>query len=686
MFKEDRISELLRELVKIVGVANVMTDEAELTAYSYDAGQSMAQPEAVIIFNNVNEIAPVVKILSKAKIPFIPRMAGTNLTGGVIPLKGGVILNMSRLNKIIYIDTKERVALVEAGVINGDLQRALKPLGYFYAPDPASADFSTIGGNIAENAGGPCHLQYGSAADNTVKLEVITPNGEINIWAYNDNGPDLTGLISQSEGTLGIITKAWVKITPFPKYVCTVSAAFATIENAINASDQILNTGIKIRALEAMDKIALEVSLKKSFFLFPHTMKAMLLIELDGNNKEVLDKDLESIRNICSINSCLVCETAETEEERLRLWSIRNGILPALSQMAPNIVIEEGYVPRTVLPIAVKSIREILKKYRLTAGLLIHAGTGAIHPHIVFDKRNSQDVRRVKIARNEITKVYLSMNGSSTGTYGIGVDKRVSLNWMYSTDEINFLYKIKGAFDHFNLANPDKILPVNDDTKLFEEVNRKHERSVLQPQAHTLIAEMRYRYEHKIKSIIVCSGTYLQAPQETMEMKYLNTSILNTPPVLNKKNLTVKVSAGTNTEELRQALNKEGMDLAIPKMDGTVGGVIAAKYSPEIMRILLGIEIVTPSGEYLNFSVPTLKSATGFNICNLYCGSYGAYGVILSTILQVCNSNGNNDLHINQKTKLDDFVPNKYHILLKQAIDPNNLLNPWIYDSYLKTK
>lgn len=676
MFIQDRISGLRSQLDAVVGKDNVRTSEAETAAYSYDSGLSMAQPEAVIFFDSVQQVAPVVKILSQAKIPFIPRMAGTSLTGGTIPLRGGVILNLSRLNKIIFINTQERTVLVETGVLNAELQKALKPFGYFFPPDPASSAVCTIGGNIAENASGPSRIKYGSTGDSVLRLEVVTPDGETHIWEPDGKGPDLMGLVTGSEGTLGIITRAWLKIQPVQAHTCTTAAAFAVLDQAINAASQLMESGLPLSALEIMDKTTLDASLKRKTFLFPHTMRALLLTDISGDNKEETDRQTEQAVQICLDNSSIKTETACEESDRKKLWDIRNRAFPALARIAPDIVPEEACVPRSKLNEAVKKTREVLRKYRLTAGIVISPGTGSIHPHIVFDRRNQQDLRRVKNARAELTKEAIILGGSVAGDYGIGVDKRLALNWLYSTEELDFLAKIKYAFDPFNLSNPDKILPVNNDADLFEEVGRNHNAANLNPSVHTLLATLRNRADNRISSVVCGSGSQIKPPPETEKLKKLDTRFLTMDPVLNKQNRTLKAGAGVEINTLRALLRDNGMELQMPDTFGTIGGIIASGRTPEITRILLGLEAATAEGVYLNFTQQTLKAARGYDISSIFCGSRGAYGIILSVVLQVCLIS---EKRIFPPAMPVPFRPEPVHRAFKEAVDPENLLNPWLY-------
>ena len=676
MFKQDRISGVLPQLEKILGKANVCTGEAELASYSYDSGLSMAQPEAVLFFDRISQVAPVIKILAQEKIPFIPRMSGTNLTGGTIPLRGGVLLNMSRLNKIIYISPEKQEALVETGVVNDALQKALKPFGLFFAPDPASSAVCTIGGNIAENSRGPRWLAYGSACDSVLKLEVVTPDGETNIWQPDGTGPDLMNLMSGSEGTLGVITRAWLKLHKIPKYTRTMAFAFTAMDPALNASNTIFEENIPLQAMEILDKTALNASLKKRTFSFPHTMRSLLIIDTPGCTKEEIEENSEKISRICDGMSSVALITADDEEERNKIWDIRMRAFPSLAKIAPDIVLEETCVPRSMLAAAVKKTKDVLRNYRMTAGIIISPGAGSIQPHIVFDRRIAQDLRRVKTARSQIIKESLKLGGSVAGDYGVGVDKRLLLNWLYSPAELDFLAKIKHSFDPDNLANPDKILPVNEDPDMFQETEKKIRSEELDPHMHTLLATLRYRADNRVASVVCGSCTQLIPPPEAEKLKMLDTRFLTMPPSINKKNRTVKAGAGIEITELRNMLRDEGLELQMPETKGTIGGIIASGRVPEIARILLGLEIANAEGVYMNFSQQTLKAAKGYDISSIFCGSRGAYGVILSAVFRTCLISEKKEYPPSSPVP---FSPNRIHRKFKEAADPENLLNPWLY-------
>lgn len=678
MLSKDKIHTLCKLLEEVVGKENILSGEADLVTHSYDSGIPMALPELVVFPNLIRQISPIVKILSNEKVPFLVRMSGTNVTGGVVPLHGGVVINMSRLNKVIAINTSKRTVVVEPGIRNADLQKILRPFGYFFAPNPTSASMCTIGGNIAENASGPNRIRYGATGDNIIRLEVVTPDGETHLWAPDGSGPCIAKMLNASEGTLGIITRAWLRIMPIPEYTKTLAIAFEDISQAISASEQIIKACIPLRAVEIVDKTALDTTLKDKNFTFPSSIHALMLAEPDGKNKKEVENNAEKINQICIDNSSLACEEAIEHDERIKLWSIRNDVFPALTKYAPDLAIEELCVPRSVLLDEVNNVKKTLRSYRLTSALIISPSTGTVCPHIVFDKRNVQDIRRVKSARAELVTDCINLGGFIGGSYGIGIDNRLALKRLYNPKVIASLYKIKSAFDKKNLLNPDKILPVNDDSELFEASNNKRNSAELSANAHTLLISLRNRYEQKIKSAVCGSATQMEVPAETDSLKILNTSFLVSEPILNEGNLTVKVDAGTDIIYLRRFLKEKNMELQMPETRGTLGGIIASGRTPDITKLLLGMEIATAKGEYLNFSHQTLAAAHGYDICSLFCGSRGAYGIILSVVLRICPLAEKREF---PKLPPADFKTDYIYAEIKKAFDPENLLNPWIYNT-----
>jgi glycolate oxidase subunit GlcD len=679
MFKHDRIRAIIPRLEAILGPGNVHTDEAEILMYSYDAGMARARPEAVVTVTSTDQVAPVLKLLYKAGIPFLPRLAGTNLSGGTIPLKGGVVLNLSRLKKIRQIDTEARLALVEPGVVNMELQKALEPFGYFYAPDPASQKVSTIGGNIGENAGGPLCLKYGVTSDNVEKLELVTPEGEVKTWSYKDAGPDLMSLMVGSEGTLCVVTHAWLKILPIPRYIKTASASFASLDEAMKAVTRVIGDGIVPRALEAMDSVSLDAALNGKTNPFPRGTQAVLIIELDGSDAGKVKKELEDVEKICAAHAATSFKVAADEAERELLWAARKGAYPAMARLAPDVLVEDGVVPRPKLPEALKETREILSKYKLTAGLLFHAGDGNLHPNMIFDRRDIQEVKRVKKAGYEILKSCIKLGGTISGEHGIGVEKRVAMNWLYGRDELDFFRRIKSAFDPLDLANPDKILPVAADARAEAAPESLADRAALSPQARSLVDELRLRARAGERTAVTGLGTRLKADRIMEGAKPLDLRSLSGRAVIDKENLTARAEAGLPLEELRRQLRDAGLNLELPDLKGSVGGLIAAKVWPGLREILLGLEVVTADGTLLELGGRTVKNVAGYDAVKLFCGSMGAYGVILGATFALSAGARRAQATAEEPAAWDAFEPDEYHRRLKKALDARNLLNPWIY-------
>ncbi|MBU2573598.1 MAG: FAD-binding oxidoreductase, partial [Elusimicrobia bacterium] len=631
MFEKRRFETVRRDLKAVLGPENIFTDAAELLMYSYDAGLARARPEAVARFTSTEQVAPAVKILYAAGIPYLPRLAGTNLSGGTIPLKGGVIFNLSLLNRIHQIDTINKVALVEPGVVNLRLQQELDKFGFFYAPDPSSQKVSTIGGNIGENAGGPLCLKYGVTANNVERLEVVTPEGSVKRWSYRDPGPDLMSLIIGSEGTLGIVTKAWLKIIEKPKIVKTAVAAFPSIENAIKAVTGIISSGIAPRALEAMDKVSLSAAKKNLKTDYPAGSEAILIIELDGGDDKRINQELRDIEYLCRTEAAAYFKTAAGAEEREALWQARKGAYPAMARLAPNVLVEDGVVPRPRLPEALKETRGILSKYKLRAGLLFHAGDGNLHPNIVFDERDIQESKRVKKAGYEILKSCIRLGGSISGEHGIGVEKRVAMNWMYDARTLDFFDGIKKAFDPADLANPDKILPVACDRQAKL---RHFDPALFGGAAAAVVNELLFRARSGTKSAVTGLGTKLKKNRIMEGLKLVDTSALNRVLDLDRENFTVKTEAGISVRELKSRLKNDGFEIALPDLEGSIGGAIAAKTWPPLRDLLLGMDIALADGAVVTLGGKIVKNVAGYDALKLLCGSMGAYAVILTVTLR----------------------------------------------------
>ncbi len=455
--------ELIQTLTKIVGQEYVLASETDLAVYSYDGSLHSAIPDVIVLPRTTEEVSAIVSLASKEGVPIVARGSGTNLSGGSIPLKGGIVIHFSRMNRILEIDIENQRAVVEAGVINLDLQDALSPYGYYFAPDPASQKVSTMGGNLAENAGGPHCLKYGVTTNHVLGAEIVLPDGEV-LWtggkASDHLGYDLLGVLVGSEGTLAIVTKMIVRIMKKPEAIQTFLAIFNSLEDAGNAVSAIIAAGIIPATLEMMDRMVLKAVEESIHAGYPLDAEAVLIIELDGI-KDGMDRLARRIIEICRTNHVREVKKATSGEEQAKLWSGRKGALGALARLRPNYLLEDGTVPRTRLPEVLKKVVEIGKNYRLEVGIFLHAGDGNLHPTILFDARNEEERKRVLRAGTEILKVCVEAGGTISGEHGIGIEKINEMALLFSPQDFNSMRDLKDAFDPHHVFNPGKLVPEN---------------------------------------------------------------------------------------------------------------------------------------------------------------------------------------------------------------------------------
>ena len=454
--------ELIRQLVSIVGDNAVLYRYEDLVAYECD-GYVIHKgiPRAVVFPSTTEEVAEIVKLLHAQKIPFIPRGAGTGLSGGAIPVGGEVIISLVRMRKLLEVDFANRRAVVQPGFVNLKLTNAIADKGYYYAPDPSSQRSCTIGGNVAENAGGAHCLKYGVTTNHVLGLEVVLPNGEIvNLGGVLDMpGYDLIGLLTGSEGTLGIVTKITVRILKKPEAVKTVCALFDRVEDASHAVSDIISAGIIPAALEMMDKLAIEGVEKGNYPVgYPKDLAAVLLIEVDGI-KEGIDDQVEQIIRICQKRNVREVRAAANEAERAQWWNNRKQAFGAMGTLSPDYLVQDGVIPRSKLPEVLQKVAEISAKYGLRIANVFHAGDGNLHPLILFDSRSPGETEKAVQAGSEILKVCADVGGSITGEHGVGIEKREEMRYIFTDEEIELQLKIREVFNPENLCNPDKMFP-----------------------------------------------------------------------------------------------------------------------------------------------------------------------------------------------------------------------------------
>ena len=453
---------LIDRLRAIVGAPNLLTERPDLIVYECDGFTiEKNQPDVVVFPTSTEQIVQIVKVCNEENVPFLARGAGTSLAGGCVPVGGGVMIALARMKRILEVDYANRFAVVEPGVVNKWLTDQCKDRGFHFAPDPSSQGACTIGGNVATNSGGPHTLKYGVTVNHVLGVELVLPDGRVVVCggpAEDNPGYDLTGVIVGSEGTFGIVSKAWVRITRNPEAYRTLLGVFDTIDDATNTISDIIGAGIVPGALELLDRMiqgAVEAAFK---FGFPLDAGAVLIMEVDGLNAG-LDEEAAKIEAIAKKNNAREVRRANTDAERLLLWKSRKQAFGAVGRLAPSYCTQDGVVPRTRLPEMLRFITAVSEKYGVKIANVFHAGDGNIHPILLFDERDKAQVKRVLDASHEILDECIRLGGSVTGEHGIGVEKLDFMPKLFGPDDLAMMVRLRTAFNPTNLCSPNKMLP-----------------------------------------------------------------------------------------------------------------------------------------------------------------------------------------------------------------------------------
>lgn len=455
---------LIAQLKEIVDPEYVLATDMDLALYSYDASLEKGKPDVVVLPDSTEEVSRIMALAYREKIPVLGRGSGTNLTGGTIPVRGGIVLHFSRMNRVLDIDYENLTATVEPGVITLDLQTRVLKDGFIYQPDPASQKVSTLGGNIGENSGGPHCLKYGVTSNHVQGLEVVLNDGTViqTGGESRDNpGYDLTGLFVGSEGTIGIVTKAILKLEKAPEAVKTMLCIYETIEDGANTVSAIIAEGIIPATLEMMDNTVMRAVEETIKVGYPLDAAAVLIIELDGM-PEGMDEKAQKIMEICRQNNCREVKLAKDDAERTVLWAGRKGAFGSVGQVRPSYLCCDGTVPRTKLPEVLSQVIEIGKKYNLPIGNVFHAGDGNLHPLIMFDERDPDELQRVHQASTEILKLCADAGGTISGEHGVGLEKLKETHFIFNKADLDLERDIKKAFDPDHIINPGKMIPADD--------------------------------------------------------------------------------------------------------------------------------------------------------------------------------------------------------------------------------
>ena len=448
-----------QKLIDIVGADHFTDQIEELVPYSYDASMNVHRPDVAVWPESTDQIAEIVKFANEYKIPVVPRGAGTSLSGGVIPIKGGIIIDLSRMNRILEISIENRYARVQPGVVCDDLNRQLAKDGFTFPPDPASSTVATIGGNVATNAGGIKGAKYGTTRDYVLGLQVVLPTGEVmHTGSYTMkcvSGYDLAKLFIGAEGTLGVITEVTLKINPLPRHAMTAMATYAKLEDAGKAIFQTMTSGILPSVMEILDKVTLK-AIKENTDLDLPEAEAMILTETDGYTWEEVEAQMEVVLRILKQNNPSLIKTAKDEKERLGLWKARKSAYATLARTSTSFVLDDVTVPISRIPELLVGIQDIAQRHGLQVAAYGHAGDGNLHPQILYDEYNPATVEKMEKVEEAIFHLAISLQGTLTGEHGIGLSKANYMTLEHDSVEMALMRQIKRTLDPNNIMNPGK--------------------------------------------------------------------------------------------------------------------------------------------------------------------------------------------------------------------------------------
>ena len=447
-------------LIEIVGEENYTDRLIDMVSFSYDASEHSHRPACAVWPETADQVSEILKLSNREKLPVIPRGAGTGLSGMAVPIEGGIILDLSRMNRIVKISIEDRLAIVQPGVVYVDLEKALAPFGFFFPPDPASGKVSTLGGNVATNAGGLKGAKYGTTKDYVLGLQVVLPDGRImrtgSKAMKSVSGYDLTRLFVGSEGTLGVVTEITLKINPKPTATSTALATFDSLEDAGRAINQIMHSGIIPSALEILGRETLAAINQNTDLNLPE-VDAMLLAETDGYTQEETDYQIEKVIKNFEENNAREIKQAKTDKEVEDLWAARKSAYAVLARIKTHFVLEDVTVPMTNIAELLKGVEEISKRYDMQIATFGHAGDGNLHPQILYDGYDPEQVRRMEEASADLFKLAIDLDGTLTGEHGIGLSKAPYMTLEHDPVAMDVMRHMKKMFDPNNILNPGKM-------------------------------------------------------------------------------------------------------------------------------------------------------------------------------------------------------------------------------------
>ena len=652
----------IRELEKIVGKSNVSVTNTGIELYSYDASLVKGNPGVVVFPANTQEVSQLVKAANKEGIDIVPRGFGTNLSGGTISITHGLVICLSRFNKILGIHPESRYAVVQPGVTNLEVQQALAKVGAFYAPDPASQKVATLGGNAGENSGGPLCLKYGVTSNHILGMEIVMADGEIlriGGPALDPPGFDLRGLMVGSEGAMAITTELTLRTLPKTQSVITMLAVYDDIQAAALSVSKIISAGILPNTLEMMDALVIEAVEASISCGYPLDAAAVLIIEVEGMIVG-LKEQAEQIKEICMTNQCRDIKIAKNQEERNLLWKGRKGAFGAIARLAPNYLVNDATVPRTSLPKALEQIKIIAQKYECRVGNVFHAGDGNMHPLLLFDSRNEGELEQVHKAGWDIMKACVDLGGTISGEHGIGREKQEAMKMIFSGDDLNTQQTVKFAFDPENILNPNKVIPLSKspgrplesfEPTILKRLGGASCKGVVQAMAAIKNAK------DAGKSVIVVGADTFSHYGNICKQDVTPVSTLSMTDIIeyDSDNQFITLGAGMSLHGLQEILGKNNQWLPLrPPFFGnkaSMGSLVAMGISgPERMfygaprDFLLGLQYIDSQGRMISTGGKVVKNVAGYDMTRLLTGSNGNLGIIteatwrLSTRPELCKA------------------------------------------------
>ncbi len=450
----------LEALTKLYPDDRLLTKAAELAPYESDALTAYrCRPLAVVIPESQSEVIETVQLCAGYKVPFVARGSGTSLSGGSLPIEGGIVIALNRLNRILKVDPQNRLAIVEVGVPNLEVSKAAAPFGLYYAPDPSSQPICTIGGNLAFNSGGAHCLKFGMTSNHVLRIKAVLPDGEVVQLggdSFESIGPDLVGLYVGSEGLFGVALEVTLRLTPKPEVYRTVLASYDSLEAAGNAVSQVVAAGLLPGAMEMMDELAIEAAEAAVQANYPPGAVALLIVEMDGEVNQV-EKDFQRLMHVINASGAGEIRIAQDNADRMRIWKGRKSAFSAVGRLSPDYIVQDGVVPRSRLGSALAEIDRLSEQYDIRVANVFHAGDGNLHPLILYDGNQSGALERAESMAGEILQLCIDFQGSITGEHGVGVEKREYLPKMFNETEMDTMLDIRSAIDPDEISNRGKM-------------------------------------------------------------------------------------------------------------------------------------------------------------------------------------------------------------------------------------